>query len=190
MFHWEKNWFCIAFGLICCDELTNPDYCSVHSLGLNPLLNFQKRGGLGRISVLRECQQIIFVTLSSILATMRERQRERDRERQRVREREWGRETEAQRHRHRQRVRGCSVPMKNNLKSEIFNDKKSYFFVITNNLNWEIWTKNLLLSKYGVWLGSIKKTFITLNILWLLKGWRGSTESVKKRKFVANLVGF
>ena len=72
-------------------------------MGLNPLLNFQKRGGLGRISVLRECQQIIFVTLSSILATMRERQRERETEREtesegeRVRERE----SEGERQRHR-----------------------------------------------------------------------------------------
>ena len=63
-------------------------------MGLNPLLNFQKRGGLGRISVLRECQQIIFVTLSSILATMRERQRQR--QRQRVRERDRGTETQTQ----------------------------------------------------------------------------------------------
>ena len=109
MFHWEKKWFCIAFGLICCDELTNPDYCSVHSLGLNPLLNFQKRGGLGRISVLRECQQIIFVTLSGILATMREGERERERERgresesekDRDRERQTVRESEGERQRHR-----------------------------------------------------------------------------------------
>ena len=63
-------------------------------MGLNPLLNFQKRGGLGRISVLRECQQIIFVTLSSILATMRERERQRQRER--VRERDRGTETQTQ----------------------------------------------------------------------------------------------
>ena len=63
-------------------------------MGLNPLLNFQKRGRLGRISVLRECQQIIFVTLSSILATMRERQRQR--QRQRVRERDRGTETQTQ----------------------------------------------------------------------------------------------
>ena len=140
MFHWEKNWFCFAFGLICCDELTNPDYCSVHCLGLNPLLNFQKSGGLGRISVLWECQQIIFVTISGILATTRERDRERDRKRQRDREththrdRERQRETETEGQRERDRQRqteteregeSCSVPMKNNLKSEIFNDKKS-----------------------------------------------------------------
>ena len=101
MFHWEKNWFCIAFGLICCDELTNPDYCSVHCLGLNPLLNFQKRGGLGRISVLRDCQQIIFVTVSGILATTRERDRKRQRDRETERDRD--RETERDRDRERQR---------------------------------------------------------------------------------------
>ena len=101
---------------------------------MNPLLNFQKSGGLGRISVLWECQQIIFVTLSGILATTRERDRERDRKRQRDRERHTHRErqreteTEGQRERERQTDRdrqSCSVPMKNNLKSEIFNDKKS-----------------------------------------------------------------
>ena len=109
---------------------------------MNPLLNFQKSGGLGRISVLWECQQIIFVTLSGILATTRERDRERDRKRQRDRERHTQRETERDRERQRQRDReretdrqrqteteregeSCSVPMKNNLKSEIFNDKKS-----------------------------------------------------------------
>ena len=109
---------------------------------MNPLLNFQKSGGLGRISVLWECQQIIFVTLSGILATTRERQRERDRKRQRDRERhthtQRQRETERDRDRGTERERdrqrqteterdgeSCSVPMKNNLKSEIFNDKKS-----------------------------------------------------------------
>ena len=72
-------------------------------MGLNPLLNFQKRGGLGRISVLRDCQQIIFVTVSGILATTRERDRERDRKRQRDRERQRQRETEIERDRDRER---------------------------------------------------------------------------------------
>ena len=109
---------------------------------MNPLLNFQKSGGLGRISVLWECQQIIFVTLSGILATTRERQRERERQKeterqrethtQRETERDRDRGTERERERDRQRQteteregESCSVPMKNNLKSEIFNDKKS-----------------------------------------------------------------
>ena len=107
---------------------------------MNPLLNFQKSGGLGRISVLWECQQIIFVTLSGILATTRERQRERQKETERQRETHTQRETERDRDRGTEREtdrdrqrqteteregESCSVPMKNNLKSEIFNDKKS-----------------------------------------------------------------
>ena len=105
---------------------------------MNPLLNFQKSGGLGRISVLWECQQIIFVTLSGILATTRERQRERQKETERQRETHTQRETERDRDRGTERERdrqrqteteregeSCSVNMKNNLKSEIFNDKKS-----------------------------------------------------------------
>ena len=76
-------------------------------MGLNPLLNFQKRGGLGRISVLRDCQQIIFVTVSGILATTRERETERERqketERQRETETERQRETEIERDRDRER---------------------------------------------------------------------------------------
>ena len=76
-------------------------------MGLNPLLNFQKRGGLGRISVLRDCQQIIFVTVSGILATTRERDRERQKEteRQRETETERQRETETERDRDRERQR-------------------------------------------------------------------------------------
>ena len=43
---------------------------------------------------------------------------------------------------------GCSFYIKYELKSEIFNDKKSlwtemFFSVITKNLNWEILTKNM-----------------------------------------------
>ena len=39
---------------------------------------------------------------------------------------------------------GCNFYIKNKLKFEIFNDKKSLFFsVITKNVNWEILTKNL-----------------------------------------------
>ena len=69
-------------------------------LGVEPLLNFQKRGGLGRISVLRECQQIIFVTLSGILATTRERDRERQKETETERDRD--RETDRERQRQRE----------------------------------------------------------------------------------------
>ena len=47
---------------------------------------------------------------------------------------------------------GCSFYVKNKLKSEILNDKKSLktkiiFSVITKNLNWEILTKNLVTFK-------------------------------------------
>ena len=47
---------------------------------------------------------------------------------------------------------GCSFYIKNKLKSEIFNKKKSlqtkmFFSVITKNLNWEILTKNLVTFK-------------------------------------------
>ena len=47
---------------------------------------------------------------------------------------------------------GCSFYIKNKLKSEILNDKKSLkpkiiFSVITKNLNWEILTKNLVTFK-------------------------------------------
>ena len=43
---------------------------------------------------------------------------------------------------------GCSIYIKRELKSEIFNDKKFYkqknvFLCVLNNLNWEILTKNL-----------------------------------------------
>ena len=47
---------------------------------------------------------------------------------------------------------GCSFYIKNKLKSQIFNDKKSlsakmFFSVATKNLNWEILTKNLVTFK-------------------------------------------
>ena len=47
---------------------------------------------------------------------------------------------------------GCSFSIKNKLKSEIFNDKKSllaklFFSAITKNLIWEILTKNLVTFK-------------------------------------------
>ena len=48
---------------------------------------------------------------------------------------------------------GCSFYMKNELKSEIFNNKKSLetkmFFChnLTKNLNWEMLTKNLVVFK-------------------------------------------
>ena len=43
---------------------------------------------------------------------------------------------------------GCSFYLKNKLKSEIYNDKKSvqtkiFFSVVAKNLNWEILTKSL-----------------------------------------------
>ena len=46
----------------------------------------------------------------------------------------------------------CSFYIKNKLKSEIFNNKKSlyttmFLSVITKNLNWEILTKNLVTLK-------------------------------------------
>ena len=48
--------------------------------------------------------------------------------------------------------KGCNFYVKNKLKSEIFNDKKSlqtkmFFSVITKNLNWDILTKNLVIFK-------------------------------------------
>ena len=49
---------------------------------------------------------------------------------------------------------GCNFHIKNKVKSEIFNDKKSlqakiFFSAITKNSNWEILPKNLItLSKY------------------------------------------
>ena len=49
---------------------------------------------------------------------------------------------------------GCNFCIKNKVKSEIFNDKKSlqakiFFSAITKNSNWEILPKNLItLSKY------------------------------------------
>ena len=48
--------------------------------------------------------------------------------------------------------RGCCFYIKNKLKSEIFNNKKSFyrkifFSVITKNKNWEILTKNLVTFK-------------------------------------------
>ena len=42
---------------------------------------------------------------------------------------------------------GCSFNIKNKLKSEVFNDKKMFFSVITKILNWEILTKNLVFFK-------------------------------------------
>ena len=48
--------------------------------------------------------------------------------------------------------RGCNCHLKNKLKSEIFNDKKSlkakiFFSVTTKNSNWEILPKNLVIFK-------------------------------------------
>ena len=48
--------------------------------------------------------------------------------------------------------RGCTFDIKNKLKSEMFNDKKSFLTemfasVITKNLKWETLTKNLLTFK-------------------------------------------
>ena len=48
--------------------------------------------------------------------------------------------------------RSCSFYIKDKLKSEIFNDKKSlqtkmFFSVIAKNLNWEILTNNLVTFK-------------------------------------------
>ena len=47
---------------------------------------------------------------------------------------------------------GCSFYVKNKLKSEIFNDKKSlqrkmFFSVLTKNSSWEALTKNLVTFK-------------------------------------------
>ena len=47
---------------------------------------------------------------------------------------------------------GCNFYIKNKLKSEIFNDKRSlktkmFHSVITKNSNWEIFTKNLVIFK-------------------------------------------
>ena len=47
---------------------------------------------------------------------------------------------------------GCNFHIKNKVKSEIFNDKKSlqakiFFSVITKNSNWEILPKNLVTFK-------------------------------------------
>ena len=47
---------------------------------------------------------------------------------------------------------GCNFHIKNQLKSEIFNDKKSlqaniFFSFITKNLNWEMLPKNLVTFK-------------------------------------------
>ena len=47
---------------------------------------------------------------------------------------------------------GCNFDIKNKLKSEIFNDKKSlqakiFFSAITKNSNWEILPKNLVTFK-------------------------------------------
>ena len=44
----------------------------------------------------------------------------------------------------------CSFYIKNKLKSQIFNNKKSlsgktFFSVTTKNLNWEIFTRNLVI---------------------------------------------
>ena len=46
----------------------------------------------------------------------------------------------------------CNLQIKNKLKSEIFNDRKSlyakaFFSAITKNLNWEILPKNLVTFK-------------------------------------------
>ena len=54
---------------------------------------------------------------------------------------------------------GCNFYIKSKLKSEIFNDKKSwssnmFSSVITKNLNWEILTKNLVTFKK--WDGMVK----------------------------------
>ena len=46
---------------------------------------------------------------------------------------------------------GYNFYIKNELKSEIFNDKKNdkqmFFSVVTKNWNWEVLTKNLVTSK-------------------------------------------
>ena len=51
---------------------------------------------------------------------------------------------------------GCSFYIRNKLKYEIFKYKKSlqrktFFFVITKNLNWEVLTKNLVSFKRWKW---------------------------------------
>ena len=48
--------------------------------------------------------------------------------------------------------RGCNIYVENKLKSEIFDNKKNlqtkmFFFVITENLNLDILTKNLVIFK-------------------------------------------
>ena len=48
--------------------------------------------------------------------------------------------------------RGCNIYVENKLKSEIFDNKKilqtkMFFFVITENLNLDILTKNLVIFK-------------------------------------------
>ena len=50
------------------------------------------------------------------------------------------------------RTKGGNVHIKNKLKSEVFNDEKSwksklFFSVITKNSNWEILLKNLVFFK-------------------------------------------
>ena len=62
--------------------------------------------------------------------------------------------------------RGCTFYIKNKLKSEMFNDKKSFLTemfasVITKNLKWESLTKNLLL-KDG--MGLRMKTFTIMRV--------------------------
>ena len=51
---------------------------------------------------------------------------------------------------------GCNFYIKNNLKSEMFNDKKMFFSVVTKNSNCETLTKNLSFLKYNTGL-RIKK---------------------------------
>ena len=66
----------------------------------------------------------------------------------------------------------CSFYIKNKLKSQIFNDKKSlsakmFFSVTTINLNWKILTKNLATFKDGMKLGM--KNFNIMGVHWKIR---------------------